>query len=86
MKPGTKINVRDTDIIIEEVGQAECLGMEGDLSIEVQTGETYNFADGSSPDGRYTLGIEYDDDPPTVFLGKWLKYGALSIDDEGLEW
>ena len=84
--PGSRVRARDVDFVVEEVGQAECLGVEGELPIMVQTGEKYAFADGSSPDGIYTLGIEYDQDPPTVFIGKWLKYEEIRMDDEGLDW
>lgn len=86
LSPGSKIKTKTTEFIIEEVGQAECLGVEGDLPLVLQTGEKYAFADGSSPDGKYTIGIEYDNDPPTVFLGRWIKYVSLKLDDEGIDW
>lgn len=84
--PGFKFNVRKIPFVVEEVGLAECLGMEGELPMVVQSGETYSFADASSPNGRYTLGIEYDDEPPTIFFGKWLMYSDIRMDDEGLDW
>ncbi len=86
LKPGRKFKARGIDFVIQEVGQAECIGVEGDLPIAVQTGETYQFADAASLDGRYTFGIEYDADPPTVFVGRWLTYADLTLDDEGLDW
>ncbi|MDJ0721490.1 MAG: DUF4178 domain-containing protein, partial [Desulfobacterales bacterium] len=86
LKPGRKFKARDIDFIIREVGRAECTGVEGDLPIAVQTGESYAFADAASSDGRYILGIEYDADPPTVFVGRWLTYADLTLDDEGLDW
>ena len=86
LHPGYQLSVRNMEFIVEEVGHAECLGVEGDLPIVVQSGEKYAFADASTQDGQYTLGIEYDEDPPTVFLGRWLKYSALTLDDEGLDW
>ena len=86
LRPGLRITVRKIPFVVEEVGEAECLGMEGELPIVVQSGETYAFADLSSPDGRYTLGIEYDETPPSIFFGRWLKYGHLRMDDEGLDW
>ena len=85
LAPGTRIAMNDKPYVIEEVGQAECLGVEGDLPIQIQSGETYAFADGSTPDGEYTLGIEYDHNPPTVFLGRWIKYASLKLDEPG-EW
>ncbi len=86
VKIGDMVDVKERLFVIEEIGEAECIGMEGSLPKDLQTGETYPYADGSSPDGRYTVGIEYDEDPPTVFVGRWLKYASLSVDDEELEW
>ncbi len=90
LSPGYKMTVKSKKntitYVIEEIGEAECLGVEGDLPRLLQSGERYAYADGSSPEGHYTIGIEYDEDPPTVFLGRWLKYASLKMDDEGLEW
>lgn len=86
LSPGTSLTVNTKAYVIEEVGQAECLGVEGDLPIQAQSGETYAFADGSTPDGNYTIGIEYDATPPTVFLGRWIKPVALKLDDDAGEW
>jgi hypothetical protein len=84
--PGQAITFMKQKFVFQEKGQAECIGVEGDLPIEVQSGETYAFADASSPDGRYTLGIEYDADPPTVFVGRWLTFMDLKLDDEAQDW
>lgn len=71
---------------VEEVGQARFLGMEGQLPRSADTGDSYPFVDASSLDGRYSLGIEYDGDPPTVFMGRFLKWASLTLDDEGDSW
>lgn len=86
LTPGKKFTVRKIDFIVQAVGEAECIGVEGDLPIEVQTGETYRFVDASSPDGKYTFGIEYDAMPPTLFVGKWVNYASITLNDEGLDW
>lgn len=86
LRPGRRVSVGGRDFVIEEKGEAVCLGVEGKLPKAVLSDETYRFADGSSLEGIYTLGIEYDDDPPTVYTGKWLKHAAIEMDDEGLEW
>ncbi|PIE32697.1 hypothetical protein CSA56_14510 [candidate division KSB3 bacterium] len=86
LSPGTSVTIGKQTFVIEEVGEAECLGVEGDLPLQLQTGETYAFADGSTPNGQYTLGIEYDNDPPTVFVGHWVKYASLKLDDDAGEW
>lgn len=71
---------------VEEVGEALCIGVEGDLPRVIESGETYRYVDASSPAGLYTLGIEYDDEPPSVYLGRWLKAAELSLDEEGIDW
>jgi hypothetical protein len=86
LSPGTRLTVKGIPFVIEEVGKAECLGMEGDLPISVESGETYAFADGSSPDGKYSLGLEFDHDPAMLYLGQWLRYEDIQMDDEGIDW
>jgi len=85
-KIGDKLKIEDKEFVVEEVGLAECIGVEGDLPFHFATGEKYQFVDASSPDGHYTLGIEYDNDPPTVFRGNWLSYASVKLDDEGNDW
>lgn len=86
LSPGQKLMVGGVDFQVHENGEAECIGVEGDLAKKIQSKEKYHFVDASSPDGKYVLGIEYDNNPPTIFLGKWLKYSDLKLDDEGLDW
>lgn len=86
-RPGSWLTLRDTQFVVQEVGQAECLGVEGEVPKRIVTGETYTYVDASSPDGRYTLGLEFDEgDTPTAFVGKWLKHSELKLDDEGGDW
>ncbi len=84
--PGARLTIEGETFVVEEVGEAECLGMEGDLLHPVLTGERYRYADASSPDGRHTLGIEYDETPPTVYKGAWISHTALKMDEEGDDW
>ncbi len=83
---GGRVSVDGQTFVIEEKGEAECLGMEGELLERVETGERYPYADGSSLDGRYTLGLEYDGEWPTVFKGEWIAHEELVLDDEGEDW
>ncbi|MCB9487489.1 MAG: DUF4178 domain-containing protein [Deltaproteobacteria bacterium] len=85
-KVGAWLAVGDERFVVEEVGTAKCIGVEGDLPKVVTIGEEYRYADASSPDGRYNLSVEYDDTPPTLFRGHWLKYAAMRLDDEGDDW
>lgn len=86
LKPGSQFNHDNKLFIIEEVGRAKCLGMEGNLPIQITTGEEYTYADGSTPDGNYTIGIEFDENPPTIFVGNHLKYQSIKLDNEGTAW
>ena len=85
-KTGSLVHHGDKSFLVQEVGHAECIGLEGDLPKMIASGEKYPYVDASSPDGDYTLGIEFDDEMPTLFVGRWLKHAELKLDDEGLEW
>ena len=84
--PGQSFMLGDQWFVVEEVGEATCLGIEGQLPNDVLPGETYPYVDAASPDGRYTLGIEYDASPPTVFRGRWVRPANLQLDDDGGGW
>ncbi|MBI5525096.1 MAG: DUF4178 domain-containing protein [Deltaproteobacteria bacterium] len=86
LKPGSTLAVRGEQFTVEEVGQTRCLGIEGDLPKVVSPDESYRFADASSVDGKYSLGIELDAEKPTVYFGHWLKYASIQMDDEGEDW
>lgn len=87
-EPGQRITLQGHSFIVEELGEAECVGIEGQLPRDVLPGETYRYADGSSLDGRYTVGLEWDrdDGQATVFVGHWVNPDTLQLDDEGVEW
>lgn len=82
----SRIKIGDREFVVEETGMAECLGAEGDLPFAILPGEKFPYVDASSPDGRDSLGIEYDDAKPTVYIGHWLRYASLQMDDEGEDW
>jgi hypothetical protein len=81
-----RLTLRGLDFVVEERGEAECLGAEGELPFVVRLGERYRYVDGSSPDGKHSLGIEYDAAPGAIFLGDWLGHEELALDDEGEDW
>ena len=83
---GLRLNLSQGSFVVQETGQASCLGVEGELPFVIQAGESYAYVDASSPDGRLSLGIEYDAETPSVFLGRWLRHASLELDDEGSEW
>ena len=83
---GLAFSLVDQTFVVEEMGEAQCIGIEGDLPRTFELGETYPFVDASTRDGRHALGIEFDDDPPSVYLGRWLRFASLRLDDEGVDW
>lgn len=83
---GKIIVLNEVPYLILEVGQARCLGIEGQVPRGILPDETYGYADGSSVDGTYSLGIEYDETPPTIFTGERLQHEDVQLDDEGEAW
>jgi hypothetical protein len=81
-----RIMLGGLEFAVEERGEAVCMGAEGELPFVVTLGERYRYIDGSSPDGRHSLGIEYGAAGSAVFIGEWLGHEELALDDEGEDW
>jgi hypothetical protein len=60
LTPGMRIKLDGKEAVIEEIGEAKCLGGEGQIPFQVEIGKVYPYADGSSPDGSSSFGLEYD--------------------------
>jgi hypothetical protein len=75
LQPGMQITLNDKVGVIEEIGEARCIGGEGQIPFPVQIGETYWYADGAGADGSFVFGLEYDSASgvPTVFTGRLLR-------------
>lgn len=75
LRPGMQIQLNDKVGVVEEVGEARCIGGEGQIPFIVEIGETYPYADGASPDGNFSFGLEYDTrtGQPSAFIGTILK-------------
>lgn len=86
LSPGQPLTVQGILFEVDEIGETECVGIEGALPKHVLTGQRYRYLDASSVDGRYALGLELDRHPPTVFLGQWLAHDDVRLDDEGDAW
>lgn len=82
-KPGQRFNHQGEPWVVEEVGVARCLGVEGALPEKMEEGESFRYVDASSPDGRRALGIEDWEGDIRVYVGRWLLPGGLVLDDEG---
>jgi hypothetical protein len=69
---GMQIKLNDRVGVIEELGQARCIGGEGQIPFVVEIGETYPYADGAAADGSFVFGLEYDaqSGAPTAFIGQ----------------
>jgi hypothetical protein len=83
---GSRVVLGGIEFFVEERGEAELVGAEGELPFVVTLGERYRYVDGSSPDGKHSFGLEYDRAPGAVFLGDWLRPEELTLDDEGEDW
>ena len=83
---GETVTVGDHTYKLHERGEAKGLGIEGQVPEGVLPDETYAYADGSSLDGTRSLGVEYDEDPPTIFVGERLAHEDVELDHEGEAW
>ena len=81
-----RLSLHGIDFVVEERGEAECIGAEGELPCVARLGERYRYIDGSSPDGKHSVGIEYDNEPANAFVGEWLGHEDVRLDDEGEDW
>ncbi len=76
---GDEVSLDGRTYRILEKGTATCLGLEGELPKGILPDEVYPYADGGSLDGVYALGIEYDDDQPTLFIGEWVSAKNITV-------
>lgn len=75
LKPGMEIALGSKVGVVEEIGQAQCVGGEGEIPFQVEIGEIYPYADGAAPDGSFSFGLEYDagTGAPRAFIGQILE-------------
>ena len=76
---GDEVIIKNQTYRILETGEAVCLGLEGELPKGILPDERYRYADGGSLDGTSALGIEYDDTPPTIFVGRWIHAKDIQV-------
>jgi len=74
LEAGMTVTLNDRVGVIEELGEAKCLGGEGQIPFVAEIGETYPYADGSGEDGGFVFGLEYDAESgePRAFVGSAL--------------
>ncbi|MFH1809410.1 MAG: DUF4178 domain-containing protein [Pseudomonadota bacterium] len=81
LRVGMPLTVHGREWVIEELGKAACLGVEGQVPWVVLPEEIYPFADLSNPEGKLSLGIEYDEaGAPSLFAGQFLERDAVRVD------
>jgi len=80
LRVGATISVHQRPFLVEEMGKATCQGVEGQVPWVVLPDEVYPFADLASPDGKTSLGVEYDQQgAPSLFLGEFVPQDALRV-------
>lgn len=80
---GQSVSMDSIEYTVREVGQATCIGGEGQLPFTVLPGEQYVYADVASLDGERFGTLEYDEGQrPTCFSGRVLGHEELTIDGE----
>lgn len=67
-----------TPLIVAETGRATALGAKGEIPYLLTPGETYYYADLSGPNASFGT-IDYNQDPPLVFLGQQVTLAELGI-------
>jgi hypothetical protein len=84
---GMRVKLNGKEGVIEEIGEAGCLGGEGQIPFQVEIGEVYPYADGSSPDGSSSFGLEYDPatGKATAFFGRIIDFKEGKPAAEGRE-
>jgi Domain of unknown function (DUF4178) len=87
LSPGMQVKLNDKVGMIEELGEARCLGGEGEIPFQVEIGETYPYADGSVPDENSSFGLEYDAGTGNVraFIGRILDVKESRVRPEDRE-
>jgi hypothetical protein len=84
---GMQIALNDKTGVVEEIGEARCIGGEGQIPFQVEIGETYPYADGAAADGSFSFGLEYDKrtGTPSVYIGKILEIKDSKVRREDRE-
>jgi len=67
---------------VREIGNATCLGGEGQLPFTILPGERYPYADLASLDGTRFATLEYESDAVRAYAGHTLDHEQLRLDDE----
>jgi hypothetical protein len=85
---GERFSVNGVDFQVVEIGEAICKGIEGSLPKDILPDETYIYIDGTSLDGTMSVGLEFDEgnEPPRIYLGRWILHGELKMEENDYAW
>ncbi len=83
LRVGGAVELGGTTFTVRELGEARCVGGQGQLPFTVLPEETYPYADIASIDGKHLATLEYDEyKRARGFIGQPLGHEDLVIDDE----
>jgi len=79
---GFRTRLAGRRFLVDEKNTAVCDGGEGELPFKIEPGERVPYLEGVLGGGMGTL--EYDEDGPVLFAGRFIPLGALSLDEDSL--
>jgi len=71
------------ELLVAEVGQAQIAGAEGEIPFSITPGQAHKYADLSGADGAFAT-IDYNQDPPALYLGQEVTLDELGIPESAL--
>ena len=78
LTPGLRFTMSDTEYVVSNVGQAHCIGGEGELPFATAGGYQLPFVDFVSA-GQDVGTIDFSDPEPRLFAGEWVDFEELSL-------
>ncbi|MBN2497843.1 MAG: DUF4178 domain-containing protein [Deltaproteobacteria bacterium] len=80
---GYTVRLSGMEFTVREIGEARCVGGEGQLPFTLLPGEQYPFLDLATADGQHNATLEFDEEEaPHAYLGRTLSHEQLVVDDD----
>ncbi|HIA04317.1 MAG TPA: DUF4178 domain-containing protein [Myxococcales bacterium] len=80
LKLGDSFDADDSTLVVTDLGNAKCVGGEGELPFAVGSGYDLPFADLRSA-GTACGSLDYSDETPRLFLGQYVEFEELKLSD-----
>jgi predicted RNA-binding Zn-ribbon protein involved in translation (DUF1610 family) len=80
LRPGAPFTFRGTQYVVSSLTRARYAGVEGELPFEYGDRAEVLFVDLGGREGRFGT-LDYSEDPPLVFLGRYVPFQALALRD-----